>query len=90
MYCMANTMYNHVFTVDANMVMLSNANGVLKYRLYEHDVCCDASKDGEQEREIEIEETKCSEFYLALEELLGKSRSSATVSWSKCRTNSNF
>jgi hypothetical protein len=38
----------------------------------DHEVCCDASKDGEQERVIEAEETECSEFHLALEQLLGK------------------
>jgi hypothetical protein len=38
----------------------------------DHEVSCDASKDGEQERVIEAEETKCSKFQLALEQLLGK------------------
>jgi hypothetical protein len=46
---------------------------VLVYVLHgDHEVCCDASKDGEQERVIEAEETECSEFNLVLEQMLGK------------------
>jgi hypothetical protein len=46
-------------------------DSVLELHVY-HEVCCDASNDGEQERLIKIKETKCIEFHLALKHLLGE------------------